>query len=91
MTGANGAKPAETPPPANRRIIIELGPVPGMHVGVALEGQITTLELYGAAWFLDAYAHETRAGEAARAAGVLDPAALLRSMGLGSLRAPGQG
>lgn len=68
-TGTNG-----TEPPARRpRIVIDFDSVNGSECRITPEGDVTTGQLYLAAWLLDAFAHETRLGERAMAAAARPP------------------
>lgn len=63
MTGDNGQAPEAAPAPELSRIVLEFAGPGSAEVSVRWEGKVTTAQLYTAAWFLDAYARETRAQE----------------------------
>lgn len=73
MSG-NG-KPAEAEAQAERRprIVIEFDAVNGAECAIRPDGDVSTGQLYLAAWLLDAFAHETRTGERAMIAAQASP------------------
>ena len=63
MTAEKGPEPQEPQAPPVSRIVLEFAAPGSAEISVRWEGQVTTAQLYTAAWFLDAYARETRAQE----------------------------
>lgn len=55
------------------RIVIEFDAVNGAECAIRPDGDVSTGQLYLAAWLLDAFAHETRMGERAMIAAQASP------------------
>lgn len=85
MSGEGNGKPPEAPP---SRIVITFAGQDRASMDIRPEGPITVAQIYGAAWLLDTWAHETRVRELMTAGtGLVAPpadlAGLLRQLGLG--------